>query len=962
MKKILLLFIVVASFLFATANPVDKATALKVAKNFMSVVLHKNPSQVSFNNEYDFKFQGQVTMYVFAGKNNFVIVAADDNVEPILAFSYDNSIKLPTSNKSLKWWLEGYSQQILQAAKEVQRPKIALQWQKLLSGQYKIPNYKDPTYLVQSTWNQMGGDDTYPYNYFCPDQTPVGCVATAAAQIMRYWEYPEHGYGWHSYYHPKFGLIHANFDTTYYHWDNMPLQASSYDVALLSFHVGVAVDMYYDQKGSGSYIYSLTYALANYFGYSQDIMFYSRSYIEQNYGGEQAWKDTLINQINLGRPLVYAGYDRNFGGHAFVCDGYDAATDKFHFNWGWGSGPDNGNGFYSIDDLSVQGYAFNYGHRVVINIHPPSSAPQFYVTTTQGINEFTDISFIKGADDKVAYAVGGDANTLIKSINSGGNWQRVSLGSDFAGYQASMVEPVNEDTVFVPVFSTTGKRTQLLVSYDGGKSWQSVLSGASSSSFFNVVHFFNSRQGIVQGDPVNGDFEIYVTDDGGKTWTRVDGTNIPDAWNDEYGTVGYYFGNSSKIWFFTTKGRVFMSSDYGHTWTVQNLVTTQDMGDNDARPDFVAIKGAVRDDGVGVLVENYYQNTATDTTLHVYYFKTSDGGQTWTQFTPNGHLGNQGIAIDPATNNFVSIGYGITVSSDGQNWQDLPEYYQLFPFTAIDIPAPGVWLLGSRIISVSGNMWRYGINHTVIPDVSMSQDRGCINGQVVFQDNSIGDVSQIEWNFGQDATPQTAQGPGPHQVTYSSAGVKNIVRTITTGNGDLIVDTLKYKVDAQLPGDLGDIQGEKYPVLNSQVSYSVPAADVHYNWTLPDGWTFNGQSDTNAISVKVGGTLGDKVIKVTPSNGCGEGPTSSMDIAVINNTDKAYPNPSSDVVYIEDVEGATIVVVDSKGSVIEHFTSDGYVARINVADSRFTNGVYTVYIKKQDGTKRSLKFLVVKPE
>ncbi len=959
MKKFLLLFIVVVSFLFASANPVDKTTARKVAKNFMSVILHKNPAQISFSHEYEFKYRDRVTLYVFAGKNNFVIIAADDNVEPVLAFSYDNSIELPTPNKSLQWWLEGYSRQIIQASREAQRPKIAGQWQQLISGKFNIPNYKDPTYLVQTTWDQTGGDDTYPYNYFCPDQTPVGCVATAAAQILRYWEYPNRGYGWHSYYHPQYGLIHANFDTTHYNWDNMPLHSSSYDVALLSFHLGVAVDMYYDPHGSGSYTYSLTYALANYFGYSQDIMFYTRSYIEQNFGGEQAWKDTLINQINKGWPMVYAGYDRNYGGHAFVCDGYDPATDKFHFNWGWSS---SGNGFYSINDLSVQGYAFNYAHRVVLNIHPPDVAPEFYVTTTQGINEFTDISFIKGADDKVAYAVGGDANTLIKSVNGGGNWQRVSLGNDFAGYQASMAEPLNHDTVFVPVFSTTGKRTQLLVSYDGGKSWQSVLSGASNSSFFNVVHFFDNSKGVVQGDPVNGDFEIYVTNDGGQTWTRVDGANIPDAWNGEYGIVGYYYGNSDKIWFFTNKGRVFYSSDFGHTWTVQNLVTTQDMGDNDTKPDYVSIKGAVRNDGTGVLVENYYQNTNTDTTLHVFYFISNDGGQTWTQFTLNGHVGNQGIAFDPATNNFVSIGYGITISADGQNWQDLPEYYQLFPFTAIDIPAPDVWLIGSRKICVSGNMWRYGINHSVLPDVSMSQDRGCINGQVVFQDNSIGDVSQIQWNFGQDATPQTATGPGPHQVTYSSAGVKDIVRTITTGDARTIVDTLKYKVDAQTPGELGDIQGDQYPVLNSQASYNVAADDVHYKWTLPAGWTFVGQSDTNVIKVNVGGSLGDKVIKVAPANGCGEGPASQMDVAVINNTDLVYPNPASDVLYIENVENATITVVDNKGTVVERFTSNGYVARINVADSRYTNGVYTIYVTTEDGSKRSLMFLVVKPQ
>ena len=86
---------------------------------------------------------------------------------------------------------------------------------------------REDEFLVQTTWNQ-----NYPYNYFCPegDGGPgghcyAGCVATAAAQLMKYWNHPLQGQGSHTYYpedHPEYGPLTANFGETTYDWDNMP--------------------------------------------------------------------------------------------------------------------------------------------------------------------------------------------------------------------------------------------------------------------------------------------------------------------------------------------------------------------------------------------------------------------------------------------------------------------------------------------------------------------------------------------------------------------------------------------------------------------------------------------------------------------------------------------------------------------------------------------------------------------
>ena len=54
--------------------------------------------------------------------------------------------------------------------------------------------------------------------------TVTGCVATAMAQIMKYWNYPENGSGFHSYNHARYGTLSANFGNDTYQWASMPIR------------------------------------------------------------------------------------------------------------------------------------------------------------------------------------------------------------------------------------------------------------------------------------------------------------------------------------------------------------------------------------------------------------------------------------------------------------------------------------------------------------------------------------------------------------------------------------------------------------------------------------------------------------------------------------------------------------------------------------------------------------------
>jgi hypothetical protein len=112
-------------------------------------------------------------------------------------------------------------------------------------------------------WNQSA-----PWNNQTPtdnqgEHMPVGCVATAYTQVMRYYQWPTQGEGSFSYTESNdSGRSHTvDFASTTYDWAHMPERyndpssATSEETQALStlaYHAGVAVEMMYASSGSGS--------------------------------------------------------------------------------------------------------------------------------------------------------------------------------------------------------------------------------------------------------------------------------------------------------------------------------------------------------------------------------------------------------------------------------------------------------------------------------------------------------------------------------------------------------------------------------------------------------------------------------------------------------------------------------------------------------------------------------------
>lgn len=267
-----------------------------------------------------------------------VLVAAEERLGGVVA-TFDGEVpalELRADNEQLPEALRGWLRNLEQATAFVrEHPESAISAQ----DRHQLPAASISPLLGSIKWNQNA-----PYNNLCPPGCPVGCVATAMAQIMYYWKYPEHGFGSHQY---KWGsqYLSADFENTYYDWDNMRSSASGNSsqatkdaVAELSYHCGVSVDMNYEAKGSGSYEFNVPRALVQYFGYNPLISCQYRdcyTFLE--------WNELLYNELVEQRPILFCGQSPE-GGHAFVLDGYQG-NGYYHVNWGWGG---SYNGYFDV--------------------------------------------------------------------------------------------------------------------------------------------------------------------------------------------------------------------------------------------------------------------------------------------------------------------------------------------------------------------------------------------------------------------------------------------------------------------------------------------------------------------------------------------------------------------------------------------------------------------------------------
>lgn len=380
MKKIILLFtVLLPTIVFAKNITVERAQ--KIAESFVNALVGSR----SIGIEMSLVWNGETNQsrnsnhapayYVFeSSTGGFVIVTGDDVVNPILGYSNEGNFDINNMPENLKYWMTELRGGINYLRENNVQPdnKIRAAWDNINSGKTASRAVEREVLLETAKWNQ-----TTPFNNMCPvidgKKTYVGCVPTAMAIMMRYYQWPQAGMGYLDSYDYEDEQGYYRFIDGYslgheYDWSNMPLDFSNYTqtqanaVAQLMKDCCVAAQAKFDvvgSGGSGAYVKDAMLALIKHMSYDASVFYYEKEMFTN-----LQWRKMLYQCISSSNPVWYSG-NSNTSGHSFILDGYDS-EGRFHINWGWGGHYDGYFDFpnfrdYDIDHEAVMGLKKNEG-------------------------------------------------------------------------------------------------------------------------------------------------------------------------------------------------------------------------------------------------------------------------------------------------------------------------------------------------------------------------------------------------------------------------------------------------------------------------------------------------------------------------------------------------------------------------------------------------------------------------
>lgn len=442
-KRFIPILLLLSLAAIVAAKPVDMSEARRVAGFFFP------GCQLEVTN-----LQGIYLCQPVSGQG-FVLVAADDCVRPVLGYSAHSSFSFPLPDH-VTAWVDGYRREIASLVAAGASPSAEVQalWENPLPHK-TVGNSVEP--LLSTRWAQRPYYNLYcPYDSVDSAYSVTGCVATAMAQIMRYWQYPEMGWNSHSYYHPNYGVLSADFGSTHYRWNQMPDTLNALcdsleidAVATLMYQAGVSVNMAYSPRGSGAYSLSVgnlstpcaENAMKTYFRYNPMLYGLNKSFFS-----DAEWHSMLYDELDAARPVFYTGADLAAGGHAFVLDGYDT-LGMFHVNWGWGGYYD---GFYTIDSLSPGAgslggepvYTFNIYNTALFDVYP-APTPTDTVVTINFVSNRPECGSVTGSGTYHLY----DTVTILPQASQGCRYLHMSTGWRNIPFTFLAVHDIS-DTVF----------------------------------------------------------------------------------------------------------------------------------------------------------------------------------------------------------------------------------------------------------------------------------------------------------------------------------------------------------------------------------------------------------------------------------------------------------------------------------------------------------------------------------
>ncbi|MCB2210695.1 C10 family peptidase [bacterium] len=399
-------------------------------------------------------------------------------------------------------------------------------------GENQLDEYTPGQVLLDCLWHQGP-----PFNIFCPvidrEYAWVGCAATAAAQIMHYWQWPQAGEGSHSYQWEN-QTLSADFSDPY-DWDNIlptygqPWQHTVEEmtaVAELCYETGVSFEMNYGLDGSGiptANVDIIRTAFREFFHYKEGMDFEYRIDFEN----QEDWFAMLCAEINIERPMWHY-----ITGHAIVTDGWRISNtiNQIHINYGFG-GP--WSTWYALD--AIPGSDDPLEEFVLRGIEPDIVPDQPMEWTAQPVTQsFSRASCVYAADidgdgdnDLLACANLADDITWWENLDgAGSDWSAHPVNTEFDGPQSVTAADIDNDgDMDVIGAAASGDQVVCWLNMNGsGTGWITRVVDAS----------FNGASGVEVAD-IDGDGDLDIAGvayDAGRVswWENVNGTG--STWSE----------------------------------------------------------------------------------------------------------------------------------------------------------------------------------------------------------------------------------------------------------------------------------------------------------------------------------------------------------------------------------------------------------------------------------------------
>ncbi len=279
---------------------------------------------------------------------------------------------------------------------------------------------------------------------------------------------------------------------------------------------------------------------------------------------------------------------------------------------------------------------------------------------TNNIASFRGLSIV---DDHVVWISGSQGRVGV-SEDGGVSWSF----NQVKGFENTDFRALYAFDAQHALIANAGSPAYILITNDGGKNWNSVYTNSHKDAFIDGVDFWNDKEGIIYGDPIDGKMLLLRTLDGGMNWTEIKAAPVLEKGEASFAASGTGIRCINKNQVIISTGgkisRLWISKDKGMNWSAMNTPILQ--GEST-----IGIFSFAQNNKALIIVGGDYKNESMNK-RHNFY--SVNGGQQW--LTPGSPTRGYRECVEPVSKTIaVATGpSGTDISYDGGiNWKALSD-------------------------------------------------------------------------------------------------------------------------------------------------------------------------------------------------------------------------------------------------------------------------------------------------